>query len=229
MLLRRRLPAPPPRLDARSTAGRSSGIHKIDRRREDLEEAHERAAQGGDGPHRPRRSPHEARHASTPWSRPPANKAGGIFRSTDRGESWEKRGDYVPGGPQYYQEIFVDPQGPRARLLGGRVPAGHGRRRQDLAQRSASATSTWTTTRSGSTPTTPTTTSWAATAGCTRASTAGRPGSAPRTCPSRSSTGWPWTTPRPSTTSTAARRTTTPWAARRAPERRTASPTTTGS
>ena len=39
-----------------------------------------------------------------------ANKAGGTFRSTNRGESWEKRGDYNPGGPMYYQEIFVDPK-----------------------------------------------------------------------------------------------------------------------
>jgi photosystem II stability/assembly factor-like uncharacterized protein len=39
-----------------------------------------------------------------------ANKAGGFFRSTDRGETWEKRGDYNPGGPMYYQEIFVDPK-----------------------------------------------------------------------------------------------------------------------
>jgi photosystem II stability/assembly factor-like uncharacterized protein len=41
-----------------------------------------------------------------------ANKAGGTFRSTNRGESWEKRGDYVPGGPMYYQEISVDPKDP---------------------------------------------------------------------------------------------------------------------
>jgi photosystem II stability/assembly factor-like uncharacterized protein len=39
-----------------------------------------------------------------------ASKAGGTFRSTDRGESWEKRGDYGPGGPMYYQELFVDPK-----------------------------------------------------------------------------------------------------------------------
>ena len=39
-----------------------------------------------------------------------ANKAGGTFRSTNRGESWEKRGDYNPGGPMYYQEIFADPK-----------------------------------------------------------------------------------------------------------------------
>ncbi|MEO8430976.1 MAG: glycosyl hydrolase [Acidobacteriota bacterium] len=38
-----------------------------------------------------------------------ANKAGGFYRSTNRGETWERRGDYVPGGPQYYNEIFADP------------------------------------------------------------------------------------------------------------------------
>ena len=38
-----------------------------------------------------------------------ANKAGGFFRSTNRGETWEKRSDYVPGGPMYYNEIFADP------------------------------------------------------------------------------------------------------------------------
>jgi len=39
-----------------------------------------------------------------------ANKAGGFFRSTDQGGSWEKRGPYVAGSPQYYQELFVDPK-----------------------------------------------------------------------------------------------------------------------
>jgi photosystem II stability/assembly factor-like uncharacterized protein len=38
-----------------------------------------------------------------------ANKGGGLYRSVNRGESWEKRSDYVPGSPQYYQELFVDP------------------------------------------------------------------------------------------------------------------------
>ena len=39
------------------------------------------------------------------------NRTGGFFRSTDRGESWEKRNDYVSGGtgPHYYQEIFASP------------------------------------------------------------------------------------------------------------------------
>jgi photosystem II stability/assembly factor-like uncharacterized protein len=38
-----------------------------------------------------------------------ANKAGGIFRSLDRGATWEKRADYVSTSPQYYQELFADP------------------------------------------------------------------------------------------------------------------------
>ncbi len=39
-----------------------------------------------------------------------ARKKGGVFRSTNRGESWEKRGDYVAGSPQYYNELVCDPQ-----------------------------------------------------------------------------------------------------------------------
>ncbi|MGE5361783.1 MAG: hypothetical protein ACM3NQ_22425, partial [Bacteroidales bacterium] len=39
-----------------------------------------------------------------------ANDAGGFFRSRDRGENWEKMSKYVSGGPQYYQELFVDPR-----------------------------------------------------------------------------------------------------------------------
>jgi photosystem II stability/assembly factor-like uncharacterized protein len=37
------------------------------------------------------------------------NTKGGFYRSTDRGGSWEKRGDYVPGSPQYYNKIYCDP------------------------------------------------------------------------------------------------------------------------
>ncbi len=38
-------------------------------------------------------------------------RTGGFWRSTDGGESWEKRSDYVSGatGPHYYQEIFAHP------------------------------------------------------------------------------------------------------------------------
>ena len=33
----------------------------------------------------------------------------GFFKSTDRGESWEKQSDYVVVDPQYYGEIYADP------------------------------------------------------------------------------------------------------------------------
>jgi photosystem II stability/assembly factor-like uncharacterized protein len=38
-------------------------------------------------------------------------RTGGFWRSTDGGESWEKRSDFVASatGPHYYQEIFADP------------------------------------------------------------------------------------------------------------------------
>jgi len=35
---------------------------------------------------------------------------GGFFRSTNRGETWEKRGSYVPNSSQYYNRIFADPK-----------------------------------------------------------------------------------------------------------------------
>lgn len=39
------------------------------------------------------------------------NRKGGFFRSENRGESFEKRSDFVSGGtgPHYYQEIYLDP------------------------------------------------------------------------------------------------------------------------
>jgi len=39
-----------------------------------------------------------------------AGDKGGFYRSSDRGESWERRSDYVSGSPQYYQELIADPQ-----------------------------------------------------------------------------------------------------------------------
>jgi hypothetical protein len=40
-----------------------------------------------------------------------AHRKGGFYRSTDGGESWTKRNDYISGGtgPHYYQEIFACP------------------------------------------------------------------------------------------------------------------------
>lgn len=34
---------------------------------------------------------------------------GGVFRSTNAGETWSKRNDFVSSSPQYYQEIVCDP------------------------------------------------------------------------------------------------------------------------
>ena len=38
------------------------------------------------------------------------DRKGGFYRSTDRGETWEKRGDYAAASAQYYSEIFCDPK-----------------------------------------------------------------------------------------------------------------------
>ncbi len=38
-----------------------------------------------------------------------ADDKGGFFRSTNRGESWEKRSDHKTTSPQYYNEIVCDP------------------------------------------------------------------------------------------------------------------------
>ncbi len=35
---------------------------------------------------------------------------GGVFRSRDRGESWDKRSDYMSGSPQYYNGLVPDPR-----------------------------------------------------------------------------------------------------------------------
>jgi photosystem II stability/assembly factor-like uncharacterized protein len=38
------------------------------------------------------------------------DKDKGIYRSTDFGESWDKRSDHMTTSPQYYNELYVDPQ-----------------------------------------------------------------------------------------------------------------------
>ncbi len=37
---------------------------------------------------------------------------GGVYRSSDRGATWEKRNGYTVVSPQYYQEVFCDPVDP---------------------------------------------------------------------------------------------------------------------
>ena len=71
---------------------------------------------------------------------------GGIFRSTDRGVTWEKRSDYVASRPQYYARARRRSEERRPRLLDGRLHPGLRRRRQDASTRSARAPSTSTTT-----------------------------------------------------------------------------------
>jgi len=39
-------------------------------------------------------------------------KGKGVYRSTDFGESWDKRSDHMTSSPQYYNELYVDPQNP---------------------------------------------------------------------------------------------------------------------
>lgn len=39
-----------------------------------------------------------------------AEDAGGFFRSTDRGETWERRSEYMTTSPQYYNELVADPE-----------------------------------------------------------------------------------------------------------------------
>ena len=46
----------------------------------------------------------------------PGNK-GGTYRSTDMGESWEKRSNKVSGSPQYYNELYADPINPDLIIL----------------------------------------------------------------------------------------------------------------
>jgi len=40
------------------------------------------------------------------------DKGKGVYRSTDFGESWDKRSDRMTSSPQYYNELYVDPQNP---------------------------------------------------------------------------------------------------------------------
>ena len=39
-----------------------------------------------------------------------ADGKGGVFRSVDRGETWEQRNSYMSTSPQYYNELVCDPQ-----------------------------------------------------------------------------------------------------------------------
>ncbi len=143
----------------------------------------------------------------------------GFYRSRDRGESWEKRNDYISGGtgPHYYQEIEASPTDPDLVYQmdvfihvtrDGGATFEHPRDRPRQAQRQPRALDRLRRTAG--------TCSSAPTPGSTRASTTARPGATSRTCRSRSSTRWRSATASRSTTSSAARRTWARCTARRA-------------
>ncbi len=113
-------------------------------------------------------------------------KAGGFFRSTDAGGSWEKRSDYVPGSPQYYQEIFVDPDGCRTASTRwtccSRSPRTAARASSNLGEKDKHVDNhaLWIDPANTRPPA-----GRVATAASTRAGTAAPPGTSSRTCRSR--------------------------------------------
>ena len=112
-------------------------------------------------------------------------RAGGIFRSTDGGETWEKRSDYVAAAAMYYGEHLRRPEGrATASTRWTTLHPGHRRRRQDVAARWASVQARGQPRDLDRPARTPITSSSAATAACTRRWDRGRDlGRSRRTCP----------------------------------------------
>ena len=131
--LRRRLPAPPPRLDAhrrRARVGASTSPPTRARPGRRSRTACPKEDLGRIGLAVSPANP-DVVYAIVEA----ANEAGGFFRSTDRGASFEKMSGYVSGGPMYYNEIVADPKQRRPRLLDGRLHAGHRGRRPHVQER----------------------------------------------------------------------------------------------
>ena len=63
------------------------------------------------------------------------DKKGGFFRSTDGGENWDKRSDYLPTRSQYYMELFADPKAIDRVYSMDTFMHGLRRRRQDVPSR----------------------------------------------------------------------------------------------
>ena len=164
--------------------GPEIGHPQVDRRRQDLARAGER----------PSGKKTWARSAWPSRRRDPdviyatielAHREGGFYRSTNGGESWEKRSDYVSGGtgPHYYQEIFASPHkfdrvyqmDVRMHVTedGGKTFRPVGEKFKHVRQPRAGLRSR----------TTRTTCSPAATGASTRAGTSARPGSSSPTSP----------------------------------------------
>ena len=148
--------------------GPESAIYKSHRRRRDLDEARRTgcprrtwaASASRSSPVEPRRRLRDRRGRRT---RPAASSA-----RTDARRQLGEEERLRRRQPAVLPRALRRPAGRGPRLLDGHLHAGDRRRRQDLPNASARSTSTWTTTRCGSTRTTPTTCSRAATAASTR-------------------------------------------------------------
>ena len=150
--------------------GPESALYKLDRRRQDLEEAARRPARRRTWAASAWPSPRRTPTWSTPPSRPPTRRAASSARPTaarpGSGATTSTSRRHVLRPPRRRSEE----RGPHLRheRAASRSPTTAARR----CGRSARSGSTSTTTRSGSTRATPTTTASAATAASTRASTA---------------------------------------------------------
>lgn len=157
----------------------------------------------------------------------PENK-GGIWRSSDRGETWEKRCDYVASSPQYYHELVCDPTNAEHfysldTWLMESWDGGKTMRRVKNTNRHVDDHALWID------PKDPTYMLIGCDGGIYESLDRGENWGIFRISPSRSSIASRSTTPRRSTTFTAARRTTTRWAVRPARSIASASATSTGS
>ena len=151
------------------------GAPQVDRRRQDLAQARRgpaRRATSAASASRSRRTNPDVVYAIVEAEA----DEGGFFRSTDRGESWEKRSGDIRTSGKYYNEIFADPhQVDRVYSMdtflqvtddGGKTFRGLGEKSKHVDNHAI-----WIDPAA-----TPTTTSSAATAASTRASTAAPPG-----------------------------------------------------
>ena len=157
------------------------------------------------------------------------NRSGAVFRSTDRGESWEQRSDTVAGGtgPHYYQELYASPHAEGRIYLADvrmRVSDDGGKTFRIMDEEFKHSDNHSLTFR----PDDPDYLLVGTDGGLYESFDLAKRWRFVDNLPITSSTRWPWTTPRRSTTSLVARRTTTPRAGPRAPTARTGFATRTG-
>ena len=181
---------------------------QVDRRRHDLAAAHQGAARDRRAP-RPRRHSRSRRESATPLRhRRHDAESGGLYRSDDAGESWQRVNDDARlwGRPGDFAEVQRRSEERRHRLRRQHRDLEVDRRRQDLHRASAARPAATTTTASGSTPTTRTSSSTPPIRARSSPSTAARPGAPGTTSRPRRSTTSPPTTPSPTASAAASRR-----------------------